>query len=145
MLVSMYNQKSAGGVANIEFNDAKIREILTPKRETEKIRNTRRQVPLLMERYDEKVKKNENPSSIAKQIINIRKEAVSYVTRPTTIMSIYLDGINRKVEAINQKLLPAMTSGDNANTIRNLEEKLTPLDYEHAVYAVPNFTNMRSG
>ena len=112
MLVSMYNQKADSGLADIEFNDEKIREILTPKREIEKLYDTRRQIPLLMERYDEKIKKNENASSVLKSMNKIRKDALNQMNNPTSIMAIALDDANRQIEAIDQKLLPASTSAD---------------------------------
>lgn len=110
MLVNMYQQKADSGVADIEFNDAEIRKILTPQREMEKLYDTRRQIPLLMERYDAKVAKNENATKIAKQLIAVRKDAVSQISQPTALMAIGLDDANRQLEAIDKKLLPAATS-----------------------------------
>ena len=112
MLVSMYNQKADSGLADIEFNDAKIKEILTPKREIEKLYDTRRQIPLLMERYDKKIKKNENASSTLKKINKIRDDALKQIKQPTSLMAIALDDAKRQIEAIDKKLLPSGTGKD---------------------------------
>ena len=103
MLVNMYSQKGSSGIANIEFDDAKLREILTPKREMEALYNTRRQIPLLMERYNAAVKKNENAKPIVKKLNDIRRVAINQTKDPSVVMSIYLDDIDRQVEAIDIK------------------------------------------
>lgn len=121
MLVNMYNQKADSGVADIEFNDAKIKEILTPKREIEKLYDTRRQIPLLMERYNEKIKKNENASSVLKSMNKIRKDALEQISRPTSLMAIGLDDAKRQIEAIDKKLLPAKTGGADGDSSKALE------------------------
>lgn len=105
MLSNMYSQKSDSGVANIDFNDAKLREILTPKREIEALYDTRRQIPMLMEKYDAAVKKNENAAPIVKKLKNIRRNALEQLKNPTAMMSIRLDDITRKIEAADKKIL----------------------------------------
>ena len=105
MLVNMYSQKGDSGLANIEFNDAKLREILTPKREIDALYDTRQQIPLLMEKYDKTIKRNENAAPIAKRLKKIRREALNQIKNPTTLMAIGLDDINRKIAATDEKLL----------------------------------------
>ena len=104
MLVNMYGQKSDSGVANIEFKDNKLREILTPKREIEALYDTRRKIPMLMEKYDEAIKKNENAAPIAKRLKQIRREAFEQLKNPTALMSIGLDDANRKIAAADTKI-----------------------------------------
>jgi len=104
MLVNMYSQKSDRGVANIEFDDKKLREILTPKREIDALYDTRRKIPMLMEKYDEALKKNENAAPIAKRLKQIRREAFEQLKNPTTLMSIGLDDANRQIAAADTKL-----------------------------------------
>ncbi|MBD3879628.1 MAG: hypothetical protein SR1Q5_08090 [Quinella sp. 1Q5] len=105
MLVNMYSQKGDSGLANIEFNDAKLREILTPKREIEALYDTRQQIPLLMEKYDKTIKRNENAAPIAKRLKKIRREALDQIKNPTALMAIGLDDINRKIATADEKLL----------------------------------------
>ena len=90
MLLEMYSKKGTSGQANIEFNDAKVREILTPKRELEKLYNMRRQIPLLYERKEELLKKNENPGAIDRKIKEIRRDALEHLQRPTSLISLAL-------------------------------------------------------
>lgn len=104
MLVNMYSQKGDSGVANIEFNDKKLREILTPKREIEALYDTRRQIPMIMEKYDEAIKKNENAAPLAKRLKKIRREAFEQLRNPTALMSIGLDDANRKIAATDTRL-----------------------------------------
>ena len=104
MLVNMYSQKSDSGVANIEFDDKKLREILTPKREIDALYDTRRKIPMLMEKYDEALKKNENAAPIAKRLKQIRREAFEQLKNPTALMSIGLDDANRQIAAADTKL-----------------------------------------
>ena len=112
MLVNMYSQKGDSGVANIEFNDKKLKEILTPKREIEALYDTRRQIPMIMEKYDEAVKRNENAAPLAKRLNKIRREAFEQLKNPTALMSIGLDDANRKIAAADNKIkqLSAATS-----------------------------------
>lgn len=115
MLVNMYSQKSDSGLANIEFNDAKLREILTPKREIDALYDTRQKIPMLMEKYEERIAKNENAAPIAKRLREIRKNALEQFRNPTALMAISLDDAERKINAVNQKLLQlnaASSSGD---------------------------------
>lgn len=116
MLVNMYSQKGDSGVANIEFNDKKLREILTPKREIEALYDTRRQIPMIMEKYDETIKKNENAAPLAKRLKKIRREAFEQLRNPTALMSIGLDDANRKIAATDTRLkqLNASSSADGA-------------------------------
>lgn len=104
MLVNMYSQKGDSGVANIEFNDKKLKEILTPKREIEALYDTRRQIPMIMEKYDEAVKRNENAAPLAKRLNKIRREAFEQLKNPTALMSIGLDDANRKIAAADNKI-----------------------------------------
>ena len=104
MLVNMYSQKSDSGLANIEFDDKKLREILTPKREIDALYDTRRKIPMLMEKYDEAVKKNENAAPIAKRLKQIRREAFEQLKNPVALMSIGLDDANRKIAAADNKI-----------------------------------------
>ena len=104
MLVNMYSQKGDSGVANIEFNDKKLREILTPKREIEALYDTRRQIPMIMEKYDEAVKRNDNAAPLAKRLNKIRREAFEQLKNPTALMSIGLDDANRKIAAADNKI-----------------------------------------
>ena len=105
MLVNMYSQKGDSGVANIEFNDAKLREILTPKREIDALYDTRQQIPLLMEEYEKTIERNENADHIAERLLEIRCEAVEQIKKPTILMAIGLDDINRKIATADEKIL----------------------------------------
>lgn len=111
MLVGMYTQKGRNGVANIEFNDEKLREILTPKRNIEKLYDMRRQIPLLMELHEEKVRKHENAAPIDKQLKEIRRSAVEQINRPTSIWAIGLDDAVRQIDEIDKKFSSALISG----------------------------------
>lgn len=119
MLLEMYSKKGTSGQANIEFNDAKVREILTPKRELEKLYNMRRQIPLLYERKEELLKKNENPGAIDRKIKEIRRDALEHLQRPTSLISLALADTNQKIEMVNDgiKMLSAPADGvENENT-----------------------------
>lgn len=105
MLVNMYSQKGDSGVANIEFNDAKLREILTPKRELDALYDTRRQIPMLMEKREAAVKRNENTATVDKKLNKIIKHAHEQIKNPTALMSIGLDDMTRKISAIDEKIL----------------------------------------
>ena len=111
MLVNMYSRKGDSGLADIEFNDEKIREILTPKREMEELLDTRRQIPMLMEKYDEAIKKNESAAPIAKRLKKIRKAALEQLKNPTALMSIGLDDLDRKISATDTKLKQLSAAG----------------------------------
>lgn len=113
MLVNMYSQKGDSGVANIEFDDKKLREILTPKREIESLYDTRRQIPLLMEKYNETIEKNENADHIAEMLIEIRCEAVEQTKNPIVLMAVRLDDINRKIATVNEKILQLNAASSN--------------------------------
>lgn len=104
MLVNMYGQKGDSGLANIEFNDAKIREILTPKREIAALYDKRRQIPLLLEKYDERIKKNESTASINKRIKQIRQEAIKQLKTPTALLALGLADTQQKIELIDKGL-----------------------------------------
>ncbi|MBR4904361.1 MAG: hypothetical protein IKZ53_06795 [Selenomonadaceae bacterium] len=101
----MYSQKGDGGVANIEFNDAKLREILTPKREMESLYDTRRQIPMIMEKYNEAINKNANAATYHKRLKKIRREALDQLKNPTALMAIALDDTERKIATADNKLL----------------------------------------
>lgn len=119
MLVEMYSKKGVSGQANIEFNDAKVREILTPKREIEKLYNMRRQIPMLYERKEELLKRNENPAAIDKKIKEIRRDALEHITRPTALISLTLADAIQKIEMVGDriKMLSAPSDGvENENT-----------------------------
>ena len=120
MLSNMYSQKSDSGVANIDFNDAKLREILTPKREIDALYDTRRQIPLLMEKYDAAVKKNENAAPIVKKLKNIRRNALEQLKNPTAMMAIRLDDITRKIEAADKKILQLNAAPSNGGEPQRL-------------------------
>ena len=104
MLVNMYSQKGESGVADIEFDDAKLREILTPKREMEALYDTRKQIPMLMEKYDEAKRKNQNAKPIVNRLKDIRRKALEQIKNPTTLMAIGLDDTDRKISAVDTKL-----------------------------------------
>lgn len=104
MLVNMYNQKGDSGLADIEFNDSKLREILTPKREIEALYDTRRQIPLLMEKYNEAKARNENAAPFANRLNKFRQEAFAQLKHPVSLMAIRLDDINRQITAINKEI-----------------------------------------
>ena len=105
MLANMYSQKGDSGVANIDFNDAKLREILTPKREFEALCDTRRKIPLLMEKRQAALNRNENTARFDNKLNKTMIEAVAQLKNPTTLMSIGLDDADRKIEAIDEKIL----------------------------------------
>ncbi|MBQ7199662.1 MAG: hypothetical protein IJS29_10400 [Selenomonadaceae bacterium] len=115
MLVNMYSQKGDSGIANIDFDDAKVREILTPKREIEALYDKRRQLPLLMEKYDNLVKKNENPAAIVKRIKQTRQEAVQQLQAPTAIIALGMADAQQKIELIDKglKQLDAPSAGES--------------------------------
>ena len=115
MLVNMYGQKGDSGIANIDFDDAKVREILTPKREIEALYDKRRQLPLLMEKYDNLVKKNENPAAITKRIKQTRQEAIQQLKNPTAIMAMGMADAQQKIELIDKglKQLGAPSNGES--------------------------------
>ena len=115
MLVNMYTQKGDSGIANIEFNDEKIREILTPKREIEALYDTRQKIPLLMEKYDERLAKNENAAPIAKRLKAIRRNALEQLKNPRTLMAISLDDTERKINAADEKLLQLKAAESNSD------------------------------
>lgn len=116
MLANMYSQKGDSGVANIDFNDAKLREILTPKREFEALCDTRRRIPMLMEKREAALKRHENTATFDKKLNRIMREAVDQLNNPVVLISIDLDDIGRKIEATDQKLLqlnaPIIDGGD---------------------------------
>ena len=116
MLANMYSQKGDSGVANIDFNDAKLREILTPKREFEALCDTRRRIPMLMEKRETAIKRNENTAVYDKKLNKTMRDVVDQLKNPAALMSIALDDIGRKIEATDQKLLqlnaPKTDGGD---------------------------------
>lgn len=119
MLVDMYTKKGASGVADIEFKDAKIREILTPKREIEKIYDLRRQIPLLMEKKEQLIKKNENPVAVDKKLKEIRRSAIEQIKSPASLMAVALADTQQKIEMVDNgiKQLSAPSDGvDNVET-----------------------------
>ena len=120
MLVNMYLQKGDRGVANIEFNDAEVREILTPKSEIEALYDKRRQIPFLMEKQEALIKKNENPAPIVKRIKQIRKEALNQIQSPTAIMSLALADTQQKIQFIDSSLKQLSAPGTSENSEQNL-------------------------
>ena len=121
MLFDMYSKKGTSGVANIEFNDAKIREILTPKREIEKLYDLRRQIPMLMERKEVLLKKNENPIAIDKKLKEIRRNVIEQSKNPTALLAIKLADTKQKIEMIDSSLktlgAPSEGEGDEVKLI----------------------------
>ena len=113
MLFDMYSKKGTSGVANIEFNDAKIREILTPKREIEKLYDLRRQIPMLMERKEVLLKKNENPIAIDKKLKEIRRNVIEQSKNPTALLAIKLADTKQKIEMIDSSLKALGTPSEN--------------------------------
>ena len=113
MLVNMYTQKGDSGLANIDFNDEKIREILSPKSEMEYFYDTRRQLPLLLEQYEECIKRHENPASIIKKINKLRREAIQKSKNLSSGIAIKHDDNQRKMEIIDDALKQSKNSQSN--------------------------------
>ena len=109
MLVDMYTQKGDSGLANINFNDEKIREILTPKSEIQDFYDKRRQLPLLLEQYEECLKNNENPTPVIKRIKQIRREALEKTKKVSSMIVIAHDDTQREIKLIDAKINPPGT------------------------------------
>lgn len=105
MLVNMYSQKGDSGVANMDFNDAKIREILTPKREFEAICETRKSIPRLLEKRDKAIKCNENTATYDKKIEQTQDKIVDQRKNPMIILTIGLEDAKNKITEIDKKIL----------------------------------------
>ncbi len=124
MLSDLYYQKGNSNESNLQFDDTKILEMLTPKQEVEEAKDIRKSLRYNLERYQELKEKGENPSEYARQFVAARKKIVSkYKDSKMGLLPLVIDDTKTKLELINRKL-PA-NDGDNSETSTKISGMLT--------------------
>lgn len=113
MLSAMYGVKKDSGQSNRDFDDSKLKEILTPKAEEKEIQRIRKKAVLLNLQYTEAVNKKENANFYAKQIVSLGREVVQKAYSSSILkLSLRIASINSQLEYLEGeakkfKALPA--------------------------------------
>lgn len=111
MLSAMYGVKKDSGQSNRDFDDSKLKEILTPRAEEKEVQRIRKKAVLLNVQYTEAVNKKENANFYAKQMVSLGREVAqkaygsSLLKLGLRIASInsqleYLEGEAKKFKAL---------------------------------------------
>ena len=128
MLNEMYGKKAESGLSNREFDDSKLREILTPQSEENEMLRLRKKAMLLIMQYTEAVNKKENANLYAKQMVALREEVAQKALRSSmTRLSLNINAINNQIKFLDSKLedFKALPAGSE-----NSEIKRGTLDYD---------------
>lgn len=127
MLSDLYYQKGNSNESNLQFDDTKILEMLTPKQDVEEARDIRKSLRYNLERYQELKEKGENPSEYARQFVAARKKIVSkYKDSKMGLLPLVIDDTKTKLELINRKM-PA-NNGDNSETTSSRSSGMLTFD-----------------
>ena len=103
MLSDFYYTKGSSGSSNLEFDDKKILEMLTPKREVEEARNIRKSLKYNLEKYYELKEKGENPSEYAQRFIEDRKRITEqYKNSQMGLLPVAIEDINIKIKLLDE-------------------------------------------
>ena len=123
MLSDLYYQKGNSGESNLQFDDTKILEMLTPKQEVEEARDIRKSLQYNFEKYQELKENGENPSEYAQQIIDDREKIVNkYKDSKMGLLPLVIDDAKAKLKLLD-KVAPAQNSDTKA--ISYVSGKLT--------------------
>ncbi|MBR4152765.1 MAG: hypothetical protein IKT98_07385 [Selenomonadaceae bacterium] len=113
MLSAMYGVKKDSGQSNRDFDDSKLKEILTPKAEEKEVQRIRKKAVLLNVQYTEAVNKKENANFYAKQMQSLGREVAQKAYGSSlSKLGLRIAGINSQLdylrgEAKKFKALPA--------------------------------------
>lgn len=103
MLSSLYYEKGSSGESNLQFDDKKILEMLTPKQEVEEARDIRKSLQYNLEKYLEMEEKGENSSEYAQQIIDNREKIASkYQDSKMGLLPLAIDDAKTKLELLEK-------------------------------------------
>ena len=128
MLSSMYGAKKDSGQSNRDFDDSKLKEILTPKAVEKEVRRIRKKATLLNIQYTEAVNKNENANFYAKQLQALGKEVAEKAQGfSLSKLGLRIASINSQLEYLEDKKqsLKALPAG-----MQDAEIKRGVLDFD---------------
>lgn len=113
MLSAMYGVKKDSGQSNRDFDDSKLKEILTPKAEEKEVQRIRKKAVLLNLQYTEAVNKKENANFYAKQMLSLGREVAQKAYGSSLLkLGLRISSINSQLEYLEGeakkfKALPA--------------------------------------
>ena len=128
MLSAMYGAKKASGQSNRDFDDSKLKEILTPKSVEKEVQRIRKKATLLNIQYAEAVNKKENANFYAKQMQALGKEVVEKVYGSSlSKLGLRIASINNQLEYLEdkKKSLKSLSAG-----MEDAEIKRGVLDFD---------------
>ena len=97
MLSRLYAEKGSSGKANLEFNDAEILEMLTPRQAVETARDLRKKLEYNTKEYYKAEAKGENTAEYVEKITDCRRQIVSrYSGTQSTLIPILLEDLKTK-------------------------------------------------
>lgn len=103
MLSSLYYEKGSSGNSNLQFDDKKILEMLTPKQDVEEARDIRKSLKYNLEKYMELETKGENSSEYAQQIIDDREKiANKYKDSKIGLLPLAIDDAKTKLQLLDK-------------------------------------------
>lgn len=114
MLSAMYGVKKDSGQSNRDFDDSKLKEILTPKAVEKEVQRIRKKATLLNIQYAEAVNKKENANFYAKQMQALGKEVAQKVQGSSlSKLGLRIASINNQLEYLEdkKKSLKALPAG----------------------------------
>lgn len=106
MLSSLYYEKGSSGESNLQFDDKKILEMLTPKQDVEEARDIRKSLQYNLEKYMELEAKGENSSEYAQQVIDDREKIINkYKDSKIGLLPLAIDDAKTKLHLL-EKIAP---------------------------------------
>ena len=141
MLSSMYGVKKDSGQSNRDFDDSKLKEILTPKAVEKEVRRIRKKATLLNIQYTEAVNKNENANFYAKQLQALGREVAEKAQGfSLSKLGLRIASINSQLEYLEEekKSLKALPAG-----MQDAEIKRGVLDFDEE--GKPTIQELESG
>lgn len=119
MLSSMYGAKKNSGQSNRDYDDSKLKEILTPKSEEKEALRLRQSVELLSMQYTEAVNKKENANVYAKQLRNVGIEIMEKFDSSTvTKLGMRINAINNQIHFLENKVQENKTLPPGSENVR---------------------------
>ena len=104
MLSELYYKKGNSGSSNLEFNDKKILEMLSPKQEVEEARNIRKSLKYNLEKYYELTNRGENASGYASRFRSDRKKIRDkYKDSKIGLLPLAIEDVNIKLKLLDKR------------------------------------------
>ncbi len=97
MLSRLYSEKGSSGKANLEFNDAEILDMLTPKQAVQTARDLRKKLEYNLKEYYKAEEKGENTTEFYEKITDCRRQIASqYSGTQSTLIPILIEDLKMK-------------------------------------------------